>query len=49
MNIDIDLVTAVCSCLIIPHCSLRDNDLTATGAITLARALQHNKSLKVLK
>ena len=35
--------------LIISHCSLRNNDLTATGAITLARALQHNKSLEELK
>ena len=48
-NRDMDLATAVCSCLIILHCSLRDNDLTATGVLTLARALQHNKSLEVLK
>ena len=39
----------VCSCLIIPHYSLRDNDLTGTGAITLAIALQDNKSLEELK
>ena len=31
------------------HCSLRDNKLTATGAMVLARALQYNKSLEVLK
>ena len=35
--------------LTIPHCSLRHNGLTATGAIVLAGALQHNKSLKELK
>ena len=31
------------------HYSLRNNQLTSTGAIALARALQHNKSLKELK
>ena len=41
--------TSSTSCLITPHCSLRDNNLTATGAAALARALQHNKSLEVLK
>ena len=30
-------------------CSLRDNGLTPSGAMALARALQHNKSLKELK
>ena len=30
-------------------CSLRDNGLTPSGAMVLARALQHNKSLKELK
>ena len=39
----------MCLCLIIPHFSLRHNGLTAIGAIALARALQHNKSLKELK
>ena len=43
------IYSQVCSCLIIIHCSLRDNDLAATGAITLARALQDNKSLEELK
>ena len=37
-----------CYCLIISHCRLGYNDLTATGAIALVRALQH-KSLEVLK
>ena len=31
------------------HCSLKGNQLTDTGAIVLATALQHNKSLKELK
>ena len=43
------IYSQVCSCRIIIHCSLRDNDLTSTGAITLARALQNNKSLEELK
>ena len=43
------IYSQVCSCLIIIHCSLRTNDLTDTGAITLARALLHNKSLEKLK
>ena len=42
-------VLQVCPCLITSHCSLRDNTLTATGAAALARALQYNKSLEVLK
>ena len=45
----IPIYSQVCSCLIIIHCSLRDNDLTDTGALTLARALQDNKSLEELK
>ena len=43
------IYSQVYSCLIIIHCSLRDNDLTDTGAITLARTLQDNKSLEELK
>ena len=39
----------VCSCVIIPHRSLRANALTAIGAIVLASALQQNKSLEELK
>jgi len=35
--------------MIIFHFSLRGNNLTSTGAIALARALQHNKSLIELK
>ena len=31
------------------YCSLKSNQLTDTGAIVLATALQHNKSLKELK
>ena len=34
---------------VLPHCSLNHNGLTSTGAIALARALQHNNSLEVLK
>ena len=37
------------SSLVILHYSLRDNDLTATAAIALARALQHNQSLEELE
>ena len=48
-NLYIVDLTQVCSCLDILHCSLRANDLTDTGAITLARSLQHNKSLEELK
>ena len=33
----------------LPHCSLKHSGLTSTGAIALARALQHNKSLEELK
>ena len=43
------IYSQVCSCLIIIHCSLGTNDLTDIGAITLARALQDNKSLEDLK
>ena len=42
-------LTQVCLCLILSHCSLRGNGLTDTGAIALARALEHNKSLEELK
>ena len=31
------------------HYSIRDSGLTDTGAIALARALQHNRSLEELK
>ena len=34
---------------VLPHCSLNHNNLTSTGAIALARALQQNKSLEELK
>ena len=37
----------VTSC--VSHYSLTHNGLTATGAITLAKALKHNKSLEELK
>ena len=36
-------------CLYLVNYSLRHNGLTATGAIALARALEHNKSLEELK
>ena len=36
-------------CLIVYYYSLGDNQLTDTGAIGLARVLQHNKSLEELK
>ena len=39
----------MCSCLIILYCSLGFNRLTDTGAIALARLLQHNKSLEEMK
>ena len=45
----IPIYSKVCSCLIIIHCSLRNNDLTDTEAITPARALQDIKSLEELK
>ena len=35
--------------LIVSHYSLKDNQLTDTGAIVLATALQRNKSLEELK
>ena len=34
--------------LILLHCSLRDNGLTSTGAIALAKALQQKRSLEEL-
>ena len=37
------------SSLVILHYSLRENDLTATAAIALARALLHNQSLEELE
>ena len=46
VNVD---VLGVCSCLFTPYSSLYHNDLTVTGAIALARALQDNKSLEELK
>ena len=33
----------------VSHYSLKHNDLTDTGAIALAKALKHNKSLVELK
>ena len=39
----------VCCGVFVSHYSLRLNQLTDTGAIALARALQHNKSLEELK
>ena len=39
----------MCSYLIIIHCSLRGNGLTATGGMALAKAIQQNMSLKELK
>ena len=48
-NLYIVDLTQVCSCLIILHYSLRNNGLTDIGAIVLARALEHNKSLEELK
>ena len=46
-----NLLWCVCVwlCLIVSLYSLRSNRLTDTGAIALARALQHNKSLEELK
>ena len=34
---------------LVSHYSLRDNGLTGTGAIVLAKALQQNKSLEEFK
>ena len=48
-NIYCDDPNQVCLGVITSHCSLRANGLTATGAIALAEALQHNKSLEELK
>ena len=39
----------VCCGMFVSYYSLRLNQLTDTGAIALARALQHNKSLEELK
>ena len=39
----------VCCGVSVSHYSLKDNQLTDTGAIALATALQHNKSLEELK
>ena len=36
-------------CLIISNCSLRHNQITATGAIALAKALKQNWSLEKLQ
>ena len=44
-NCEIVNLTPVC----LLHCRLRDNDLTATGAIALAKTLEHNQSLEELK
>ena len=46
--VDVDL-TQVCSCVVLFHSIFRGNSLTATGAIALARTLEHNKSLQELK
>ena len=45
----VSLLCCVCVCMIVFHYSLRNNQLTDTGAIALAIALQHNKSLEELK
>ena len=42
-------VPQVCLCLITPHSSLYNNNLTGIGTIALARVLQHKKSLEELK
>ena len=39
----------VCCGVLVSHYSLGHNQLTDTGAIALARALQHNKSLEELE
>ena len=39
----------VCCGVFLSHYSLINNRLTDTGAIVLARVLQHNKSLEELK
>ena len=46
VNVD---VPRVCSCMITPYYSLRGSNVTVTGAIALARALQQNKLLEELK
>ena len=42
-------IVVVCLRLVVFHYSLRDNQLTDSGAVALATALQHNKSLEELK
>lgn len=44
----LDLIQ-LCSYLIVPHFSLKNNDLTGNGVLALARALQRNNSLHKLK
>ena len=46
---EISLLQLYLSHVITPHCSLSGGNLTDTGAIALARALQDNKSLEELK
>ena len=52
-NMDMEIVYCVSNSSVFIsdhlHCSLYQNGLTSTGAISLARALHHNKSLKELK
>ena len=43
------IITSTSAMLIVLQCSLRDNGLTSTGAIALARALEDDKSLEELK
>ena len=45
----IDSLNSSCVHVCLLHCSLGGNDLTATGALALATALEHNKSLEELK
>ena len=44
-----NIMLIMCLCLIISNCSLRHNQITATGAIALAEALQQNWSLEELQ
>ena len=44
-----NLFVVVCLCLTVSHYSLSHNQLTDTGAIALARALERNKSPEELK
>ena len=46
---NVDLTQVCMLLLIISHFSLRNTGVTDTGAISLARALKHNKSLEELK